>query len=349
MKKLTYALLSVTFIVLLILIFSPSSLSISSDPCSPCHGSYYQYLDLMEGNGGNQIPAALNLSETKTVTVVIQNDVNTVRYATLMGVSVRLNSANGHFSVNNPTFNIGELPPGSTAASWQITGISEGFDYIIIQASGYNSHKSGYFLDAYTPYPLITVGQPTGTPGPPPTPAPTPISTPAPSMPSSTTPTPAPMQTPTTTSNPTASPSPSTQTELSIKLLSPSQNEKWQPQTKYNIEWEANGGTNPLNITLEYTSSNSDDGWVTIATGLPSNGKQSWTTPNVASSYYIRVTAKDSGIPAQTASAANMVEVVEGNPELPVIPILIIVPLVTISLVVVFLIRRSSVGRAKNA
>jgi hypothetical protein len=303
----------------------------------------------MEGNGGNQIPQALNLSETKTVTVVVQNDVNTVRYATLSGVSVTLNSANGHFSVNKPTFNVGDLSEGSTAATWQITGISEGFDYIIIRASGYNSHKSGYFLDAYTPYPLITVGQPPGTPGPPPTPAPTPISTPAPSMPTSTTPTPVPTQTPTTTSNPTASPSPSTQTELSIKLLSPSQSEKWLPQTIYNIEWEANGGTNPLNITLEYTASNGNDGWVTIATGLPSNGKQSWTTPNVISSYSIRVSAKDSGFPTQTASATNMVQVVEGNPELPVIPILVIVLVVAISLVVVLLIRRIRAGRAKNA
>ena len=234
---------------------------------------------------------------------------------------------------------VGDLAADTTTATWQITGISEGFDYLIIQASGRNPHEGIPFSDSYFPYPLLTVGQPTGTPPPPPpapTPAPTipPIPTPTPSTPGATpTPTPKP-------STPTTSPPPTNQTQLTIQLVSPKQSEKWLTQSEHNIEWKASGGTNPLNITLQYTSSNGNDPWVTIATDLPNNGFFTWTTPNVTANYYIQVTAKDSGTPSQTVSAVSQIEVVTANSsELPTIPILVAL-VVAICLIVILFMRR---------
>jgi hypothetical protein len=337
--------LSLTLIITVALLFSPLTSSISSNPCGLCgHNGYYQYLDVVEGDSGNQIPSTLNLSETKTVSVVILNDVNTGRYTTLTSVFITLSSAYGHFSINNPTFYVGDLAAGTTTATWQITGISEGFDYLTIQTSGRNQHESILFSDSYFPYfSLITVGQPTGTPPPPP-PTPTPAPTPAP-IPSTPTPIPTtPGATPTpvpTPSTPTSSSPPITnQTQLTIQLLSPKQNEKWLTQSEHNIEWKASGGTNPLNITLQYTSSNGNNSWVTIATDLPNNGFFTWTTPNVTANYLIQVTAKDSGKPSQTVSAVSQIEVVTAiSSELPTIPILVIL-LVAICLIVILFMRR---------
>lgn len=341
MKKLTYIVLSLTLIITVALLFSPLTSSISSNPCGLCgHIGYYQYLDVVEGDSGNQVPSTLNVSETKTVSVVILNDVNTGRYTTLTSVFITLSSAYGHFSISNPTFYVGDLAAGTTTAIWQITGISEGFDYLTIQASGRNQHESILFSDSYLPYPpLITVGQPTGpTPPPPPTPTPAPTTAPIPT-PTPTTPgaTPTPAPTPSTT---TSSPPPTNQTQLTIQLLSPKQSEKWLTQSEHNIEWKASGGTNPLNITLQYTSSNGNDSWVTIATGLPNNGFFTWTTPNITANYYIQVTAKDSGNPSQTVSAVSQIEVVTANSSgLPTIPILAVL-FVAICLIVILFIRR---------
>ena len=330
--------LCVTLVVTLLLFLSPWVSGISSNPCSPCHSSYYQYLDILEGNNANQVPAALNLSETKTVSIVIENKVNTNRYSTLSGVSVTLSSKNGHFSVNTPTYNIGDMPAGTKTAIWQITGISDGFDFLSIEVTGYNQHLSISFSDSYLPYPLITVGTATGIPPSPPAPAPSP----SPSSSPSSTPTPesTPTPIPNTTPNPTsATPEPSNQDNLSILLLSPTQGEKWLPRTTQSIEWNASGGTNPLNITLAYSTSNSSRQWASIATDLPNNGSFPWTVPNTALMYYIRANVSDSAIPPQTASTTAKVEIVDTSPALPAIPIAAVV-LTVIALVVVVLLKR---------
>jgi hypothetical protein len=153
LKKASLIVLCATLSLTLLLFLSPLTTGKSANPCSPCHSSYSQYLDIAEENNANQIPTTLNVNETKTVSVVIQNIVNTDRYATLSGISVTLSSAYGHFSINAPTRNLGDLPAGAVTASWQITGVSEGFDYLSISAVGVNYHKSISFSDVYLPYP----------------------------------------------------------------------------------------------------------------------------------------------------------------------------------------------------
>lgn len=346
MKKLTYIVLFVTFAVILTLLFSPYASSISSNPCDSCHhGSYYQFFGVNEAAIDiNQIPSTLNVTDTKTVVAVaIQNDVNSGIDSVLSGVSVTLRSAYGHFSVNNPaTYYVGDLPAGTVTATWQITGTSEGFDYLLIDATATNPHKSISFSDSYTS-PLITVGQPTGTSPPAPTPVPTP--TPAPTLPSTPSPSTSPSTTPTPTGTSSPTPSPSNQ-KLSVILLSPTQDEKGLVQTNHTIEWQANGGTSPINVTLEYTKSNVTGPWTIIASGLQNNGSIMWTTPNIASTYYIRVSVNDSGIPNQTTSADVAFEVIEANAVAPSIPIatilIIIIAVMVVVLAGVFLMRRRS-------
>jgi hypothetical protein len=242
------------------------------------------------------------------------------------------------------------MPPGKRTASWQIIGISDGFDYISISGSGNNPH-SGFFSDSYSPYPLITVGNATGTP-------PSPPSTTTPSNPSNSNPNtvPSPTVSPGATSSPAPADSPKpasssslSNQSLSIRLISPAGGEKWLTQTVHDIEWNASGGTAPLSITLEYRRSAIEQ-WTTIVTNMPDNGSLTWSTPELAATYDIRVTVNDSATPSLTALTANTFEVFQAqtNSELPLLPL----TTVTLSVVVVgavLAVYKKKLGKQKKA
>ena len=209
-KTIALLLIAATLAIITAAIASPA-FSKSANPCSPCHSSYNQYLDIVEGDPTNPIPATLNVGETKIVTVSIENQVNAARYTSLSSVSVTLKSANGRFSVATPTISIGTLFAGTKTLTWQITGVSAGADSIIVTASARNSHESLTFSDSYLPAPIITVGQ-TSAPQPEPTPAPTPTPTPTPNPALPPEPTPAPTPTPTPAPQPDPTPTPSNST-----------------------------------------------------------------------------------------------------------------------------------------
>jgi Cytochrome C assembly protein len=217
------------------LFFAPA-VSISTNQCIVCHGNAYSMqLDLVEGSNQNVFPTSIKVGQTATVSVVIQNINNAPSDNTFSSVTVTLSSQNNHFSVGNPTFNIGYLPTGTATATWQITGSSPGSDTLVISASGITTHESLRYNDLYVPNPQITVlDNPdlTPTPTPSPTPIPTPThagtATPQPSssfptlnptptnQPSSSNePTTQPTQTDTSTPNPTLSPSPTNQNSTS--------------------------------------------------------------------------------------------------------------------------------------
>jgi cell division septation protein DedD len=318
--------LFVAFAVILFLILSPGTSGRSNNPCSSgpgCHGSlYYQYLDILEGDIASQIPSAIEVEETKTVSVVVENSGNPGEYSMLSGVSVTLTSKNGHFSVDSPTtYNIGDLPLGKKTATFQITGISEGFDSLSITSRGDNKQHLVLvfsFSDSYSA--SITVGHPPPTPTPAPTPTPTP--TPSPTT-NPTTPTPTPSS-PTQTPTPDTASTPAPTNQLSIQLTSPADGEQWAAGTIQSIEWSANGGTGPLIITLEYSTSSANGPWTTIATGISNNGSLTWTPPNSAGVVYVRVSVTDSANPPTTALTIGSAEISEANPDFP----LIIIPAV---------------------
>ena len=187
---------------------------------------------------------------------------------------------------------------GTKTATWQITGVSEGFDSLLITTSGVNKqHVTLTFLfsDSYSPSPSITVGHPS------PTPSPT----------STSTPTPTPSQAPTTTPtpNPDITPTPTPTDTLSIVLTSHTSGERWTAGINYTIKWYTSGGTKPLSITLDYSVSSINGSWATIASDIVDNGSITWKTPNTTATVYLRAFVADSGNPTQSALIIRNVEV----------------------------------------
>jgi hypothetical protein len=345
LKKLTYVMFALTLVVVFTIVFSPLSNSSSYNPCTCSrHPSYYQYLNILVGD--SQIPSNINVNETKTVVVTIQNDVPEYpRYTIISNVYVRLSSDFGHFSGGSPIF-IGDLTPGTRTVSWAINGTSDGYDYLQIILSGTNYHNSIDFQDGITP--LITVGQPTG-----PTPSPLPIPTPTPSPPISnpgtgTTSQPSthstPQPTPTSTSNETGQ----TSEQLEIHLLSPTQSVNWLPQTNNTIRWACYGGKAPLNVTLEYSFSGGDDTWQNIATNLPANSSITWITPKSSGDYYVRANVMDSATSAQTASTTVHVLTETDNSGLPILPIAAAVTATIIVLAAITIMKTRKTGKTKQ-
>ena len=346
MKKLTYALIAATLFVVLTIVFSPLSNGTSNNPCyCNIHPGYTQYLNILPSDSNTQIPSSLSVNQTATISVTFQNDVpNYSRYTTISGVYVSLTSAFGHFSGGNSIF-FGDLAPGTQTVSWQISGISDGYDYFQIKLTGTNTHRGVTFQDNY--YPLVTVGQPSGpvptvpaTPTPPPTPFPNPGSS---GVIITSRPTTNPTGQPTATSNPTNQP-----TQLQIQLLSPTQNEIWLPQTNHTINWTATGGKEPLNVTLEYSFSGHEGTWLTIATNLSANGSLDWVTLKENENFYIQASVKDASNPTQTAFVTAYVlfqaEII-GNPLLPITAAIIITIIV---LVLIVLVKKRKTGKTKN-
>jgi hypothetical protein len=225
----SYLMIAATIAVAIALLAAPAY-SASTNQCSTCHpspfpGNYNQQLDIVEGNSQNQIPTNLQVGQTQTVTVAIENINNAAKYNQFTSVSLTLSSQNGHFSVNTPTFNIATLSTGTSTATWQITGVSEGSDALVISASATNTHNNLKFSDNYSPNPSINIAAiPTPTPAPTLIPTPVPTATPSPTpaptavptpIPTATleptiipTPTPIPTVAPTPTPQPTANPTP---------------------------------------------------------------------------------------------------------------------------------------------
>ena len=210
-------------VAILVSLLAAPAFSVSSNQCSSCHGSSYNMqLDVVEGNSQNVIPTSIEVGQTQTVTIAIENINNAPRYDTFTSVTVTLSSQNGHFSVNPSTFNVGSLSTGTATATWKITGVSQGSDALVISASATNTHEYLQFSDSYSPSPTITV-VPNSDPNYTPPPSPTPTSAPTPPPPSTTdssqltanptvATTPSPTQTtPTSTNNPTPTPNPSAQ------------------------------------------------------------------------------------------------------------------------------------------
>jgi hypothetical protein len=208
-------------VIIFVSLGTAPAFSVTPNLCSSCHGSFYsQQLDILEGNSQNNIPTTLQVDQTQTVTVAIQNINTAPIYSDLSSVSVMLASQNGHFYVHTPTVNIGTLPTGTATATFEITGYSPGSDAFLISVSAINTHKSVMFSDNYSPAPSITVV-------PDPNSEATPFSTPAPtSLPSSTAHS---SIIPTTPPSPTTSPTTVVITPSPIPSISPSSMASAQP------------------------------------------------------------------------------------------------------------------------
>ena len=322
LKKASYILLGVTLSVILFIVFSPKAEGISNNPCSPCHpspyGAYDQFLDILENDVQTQIPSEIDTEQIKTVSVIIENGGTPGEYDIISDVSLSLSSQHGFFSVDSITHNMGEMALGKRSAVWQITGLTDGFDTILISGTGTNLHGPSQFSDSYSI--PITVGQPTSTPTPTPTQTPTPTPT--------QTPTPTPTQTPTPTPTPIIN-------QLSVIFQSPKEKEKWSSLTNQNISWLTNGGTPPLRIKLEYLTLNTSELWTRIANNIANNGSLAWKIPNKNGTINLRITIFDSSRPPQTAMSMVNIQVTEPIPEFSTI-LMPIILMGAISIIIIF-------------
>lgn len=145
-------------LLILVIVVLPFTWARSPNECSSCHASTrQQYLDVLESNAANIIPSSIGVEETKTVSVVVQNICNAAKFSTLSEVQLILTSQTGRFKVTTPTYNIATLLVGTKIATWQVTGVAEGSDSLIITADAVNNHNSIQFSDAYSPSPSIMV------------------------------------------------------------------------------------------------------------------------------------------------------------------------------------------------
>jgi len=226
----SYFILAATIAIVISLISAPAS-SRSSNQCSSFHGSLYNMqLDIVEDSSQNVIPSSIQVGQTQTITVFIENVNNSPRHNLFSSVTVTLTSQNNHFFVNTPICNVGSLPTGTATAVWKITGISQGSDVLLISASATNTHENLQFSDNYSPSSSITV-TPNLNPGSTPTPTQTPTDSPSPTTNPTTTNTPTQTQTatpiptytktPTPTSNSHTTVAPTTQQSSNTTLSTP--------------------------------------------------------------------------------------------------------------------------------
>ena len=154
-------LLSVTAATIVVSALIMPASSKSSNPCAFCHSAYSEYLDILEGDSRNQLPATLKVGEARNVTVVIENIANIHANAVMSSASLTLRSQNGHFAVRVATYSVpGLLQWGTTAtATWQIIGVSAGSDVLLISAVARNAHQSVTFSDTYSPAPSMVVSE----------------------------------------------------------------------------------------------------------------------------------------------------------------------------------------------
>jgi hypothetical protein len=257
----SYFILAATIAIVISLVVAPAS-SISSNQCSSYHGSRYNMqLEIVEDNSQNLIPSSIQVGQTQTVTVIIENVNNSPKNNLFSSVTVTLTSQNSHFSVNTPTYNVGSLPTGTATATWKITGVSQGSDVLLISASATNTHETLQFSDSYSPSSSITVTpnlDPSSTPTPTPTttPAPTPSDSPSPTANPTTTKTPTQTQTttpiptytktPTPTSNSHPTVLPTTQPSTNTTLSSP------QPEQNSPTPTNPTASPDPLNSPMLY-------------------------------------------------------------------------------------------------
>jgi hypothetical protein len=199
-------------------------------------------LDIVEGSSQNVIPSSIEVGQTQTVTIVIENVNNAQRNNIFSSVTATLASQNSHFSVNAPTYNVGTLATGIATATWKITGVSQGSDVLLITASAKNTHENLQFSDSYSPTSSITV---------------TPNSNPN----SSPTPTPTPTDSPSTTSNP-------------ITTNTPTQTQSATPNPTFTITTTPTPNLHP---TQEPTTTQSPSN---TTTSTPQPGQNSQTPPN---------------------------------------------------------------------
>ena len=92
---------------------------------------------------------------------------------------------------------------------------------------------------------------------------------------------------------------------LRSAIVSPAGSETWAVGTIQQISWSVSGGQSPYTFDVEYSTSGSSGPWKQIASGVTKTD-HTWTVPDdPTTSAVVRVLAKDSSSPSQSAIAVS--------------------------------------------
>lgn len=81
---------------------------------------------------------------------------------------------------------------------------------------------------------------------------------------------------------------------ISVAVQSPNGGENWTIGGKYQLSWNASGGTGNLEIEIEYSTTGLVGPYKPVASNLPNSGTYGWVIPNDPSTdSYMKVTAND--------------------------------------------------------
>ncbi len=160
-SKLILFLSLLAFIVVLLLASSQNSEGKSENGCAPggeqCH--YHQppggipvnqFVDVLEEDESTQIPETIDISETKTIKLVIENEIDVDDYKRFKYVDVSLESENDTVEITNPDKRINNMQEGTETLTWEITGKSDGTDTLQFSVHANNQHKNCNFYDSYS-------------------------------------------------------------------------------------------------------------------------------------------------------------------------------------------------------
>ncbi len=82
---------------------------------------------------------------------------------------------------------------------------------------------------------------------------------------------------------------------IKVAVTTPNGGENWEILTQHSVNWIANGGTPPLTIKIEYSSTGISGTYSTITSGEANDGTYTWLVPNSPSnSCFVRIEATDS-------------------------------------------------------
>lgn len=92
-----------------------------------------------------------------------------------------------------------------------------------------------------------------------------------------------------------------------ITINSPMGNEKWTVGTQHDITWNTGGGTGPLKIHLQYSTTGPTGTMITIAENELNDGVFTWTVPDTPSdNCYILGIVTDSAFPPKTGQGRSL-------------------------------------------
>lgn len=127
-------------------------LATSNNPCSSCHGSLYEYCNLLPDDSSSSLPITFTVGSATDVKIAVEIvGSGTDVYYNIDLLQVTLSSLYGKVSIENEQQEKRNLRPGNKIVfNWSVTGGSAGSDTLNIDLYAHNPHYDCTFSDSYS-------------------------------------------------------------------------------------------------------------------------------------------------------------------------------------------------------